>query len=465
MPIGKGFVLIKSFRAKVTAVLVLFMCLSAAVTNLMIYQYSLKAQLDQLREKLMVIAQAAAMTVDGDTVNRIPLAKDGVNSPAYKSVEEKLMRAKELAPNLAYAYIVKRGPRPNILKFVIDVHFEGYRSPVKTAYPGELYDTGSCPEMLAAFVMPSADMKMAADKWGIFLSGYAPIYDKKGDTAAVLGVDMSVKDVYDVQRAIKGRAILILIFGVIFSALLSIVISNTVTSPIERLLKGTRYIATGDLQHRVKVENRDEIGELADSFNRMSANLYRARQTLLNYFYHTVQSLIRILEARDPYSKGHSDRVAEYSVKIAKEMGLPEKKIKLLNDAALLHDIGKLGIQDIVLNKKTDFTEEDMHTIRKHPGIGEDILKPVSLDKETLAVVRGHHERYDGKGYPDGLKGEEIDLLASIVSAADAYDAMTSHRAYRKNLDKEEALAQLRENSGSQFNPKVVDAFMKILER
>jgi len=171
-----------------------------------------------------------------------------------------------------------------------------------------------------------------------------------------------------------------------------------------------------------------------------------------------------VMEARDPYTKGHSDRVADYSVKIASKLGLPEDKMVLLKEAALLHDIGKLGVQEMVLNKTGALSDEDRQIIRKHPAIGEDILKPVSDDKDLLAIVRGHHERYDGKGYPDALAGDKIDMLVAIVSAADSYDAMTSHRAYRVNLSKDEAVKQLQIGSGSQFNPQVVDAFIKVLK-
>ncbi|MCX5686463.1 MAG: HD-GYP domain-containing protein [Candidatus Omnitrophica bacterium] len=196
----------------------------------------------------------------------------------------------------------------------------------------------------------------------------------------------------------------------------------------------------------------------------MASNLHKAREKLVDYFYRAIQTLVRVLESRDAYTKGHSDRVAKYAEKIAVEMGLAAQKVELVKEAALLHDIGKLGVQEMILKKKSELSEEDRQTIRKHPLIGEELLKPVSLNKEMIAVVKEHHERYDGKGYPDGLAGDKIDILAAIVSAADSYDAMTSHREYRKNLDKDEAIEQLRKNSGLQFNPRVVEAFVRVLE-
>ncbi len=136
-----------------------------------------------------------------------------------------------------------------------------------------------------------------------------------------------------------------------------------------------------------------------------------------------------------------------------------------MREAALLHDIGKLGVQEAILNKKMKLTDDERTAINKHPGIGEEVLKPIAVDDEMLAVLRQHHEHYDGTGYPANLKGDKINLLAAIVAVADAYDAMTSHRAYRTDLSKKEAIRQLEENKGIQFNPNVVDAFVEALKQ
>lgn len=275
---------------------------------------------------------------------------------------------------------------------------------------------------------------------------------------------MSARDVYDLQKEVKKRALLVLLLCIILSVLLGTFISLRVTKPVKKLVEGTRRISEGDLDYRVKTGGSDEMSELADSFNKMTIKLSDARNELFNYFYRVAQTLVRVLEAKDQYTKGHSDRVADYAEKLAVSMGLPKKRTQLLKEAALLHDIGKMGVETMILRKDGKLTAEEGDIIHKHPAIGEDILKPVSLDKDILAVIRGHHERYDGKGYPDKLKGDDINIMAAIVSVADAYDAMTSHRPYMKNMTKMEAIEQLKQNSGTQFNPKVVDAFIKVLE-
>jgi putative nucleotidyltransferase with HDIG domain len=242
------------------------------------------------------------------------------------------------------------------------------------------------------------------------------------------------------------------------------VISRKFTAPIERLVRGTRHIAEGNLQYRVDVRGRDEVSELAHAFNKMAGNLDESRRKLLNYFYDVVQALVRSLEAKDHYTRGHSERVAVYSEKIARKMGFPKEMAALLKEAAVLHDIGKLGIHEDILNKKDRLTDQEWEIIKQHPIVGEDILRPVLLTQEMLAMVRSHHERYDGRGYPDKLMGENISIFAAIISVADAYDAMTSPRAYRGDLGREKAVEELKKHKGAQFNEKVVDAFLHVLK-
>jgi len=157
-------------------------------------------------------------------------------------------------------------------------------------------------------------------------------------------------------------------------------------------------------------------------------------------------------------------RLARNAGKIALKMGLSREQAGLFRRMTLLHDIGKVGVKDSILNKPGTLTPQEWEAIKKHPLIGEQILKPVLDNPDMLSVVRGHHERYDGSGYPDGLSREQISIYAAIVSVADAYDAMTSDRAYRKGMSKEEAIAELVKYKGTQFNPKVVDVFLEILK-
>ncbi|MCX5680817.1 MAG: HD domain-containing protein, partial [Candidatus Omnitrophica bacterium] len=271
-------------------------------------------------------------------------------------------------------------------------------------------------------------------------------------------------DVYLAQKAVNLRALFVLIFGIILSLILGMLFSRKITSPIKKLVEGTRRISQGDLRYKVKEEGVDEIRELASSFNRMADDLSELQRKNHNYFYNVIQSLVRIVEAKDSYTRGHSERVAQYASKIATRMGFVKERVGFIEETAMLHDIGKLGIQDSILNKKERLTEEEWQVIRQHPIVGEDILRPVSLNPEMLSIVRAHHERYDGNGYPDKLKESEINIFAQILSVADAYDAMTSARAYRSSLGQEVAIAELKKNKGVQFNSEIVDIFIETLK-
>lgn len=173
----------------------------------------------------------------------------------------------------------------------------------------------------------------------------------------------------------------------------------------------------------------------------------------------SITALVNALEAKDEYTSGHSQRVSDIAVTIAKEMKLSPEFIDTLRVAGLVHDVGKIGVRELVLNKPSLLTEEELQHTQRHPGIGEHILIPIAGDEEILKLVRGHHEHYDGTGYPDGLKGSQIPLGARILAVADAYEAMTSARPYREMLSEREALAELERCKGTQLDPGIVDAF------
>jgi len=177
------------------------------------------------------------------------------------------------------------------------------------------------------------------------------------------------------------------------------------------------------------------------------------------------KAFINTIEAKDKYTQGHSARVAEYSVQIAQEIKLKKHQVDLIRQGAVLHDIGKIGIADSVLNKPGKLDPDEWEMIQRHPLIGVKVLEEVGLEPEILEMVRSHHERFDGKGYPDRIAGTEICLAARILCVADSYDAMTSDRPYRKGMSTETAQKILIECKGTQFDPLLVDAFIRVLEK
>jgi len=215
----------------------------------------------------------------------------------------------------------------------------------------------------------------------------------------------------------------------------------------------------GDLSfNEHDVELLEAVGNLAVNAIE-NARLY---ENISKLYLSTVKVLSAAMDAKDQYTHGHSERVALYSTSIAKKLGFSEKHIESLNFAALLHDIGKIGVRDAILCKPGKLTDEEYAIMKMHPVRSADILQKIDFFKNILPWVKHHHERYDGRGYPDGLKEEEIPLEARIIAVADAFDAMTSHRAYRKGLPLEVALQEIERCSGSQFDPKIAKAFIEV---
>ena len=226
---------------------------------------------------------------------------------------------------------------------------------------------------------------------------------------------------------------------------------------------------------RVYKEHRgDEIVQLQDNFNRMSLTLKRHERDTDEYikkieglnrdteisFFQTVIALSNAIEAKDPYTRGHSERVAAFCEKAAETMNLGSQEKKELRFAAILHDIGKIGIDRDLLRKKSGLSDDEECEIRSHPEWGVQILEPVHFLRPILSIIRHHHERFDGNGYPLGLKGKDIPLEARIICIADAWDAMRSNRPYRNALSVERAVEELQRNAGTQFDPEIVEVIL-----
>ncbi|HXM53267.1 MAG TPA: HD domain-containing phosphohydrolase [Candidatus Binatus sp.] len=258
------------------------------------------------------------------------------------------------------------------------------------------------------------------------------------------------------------RLILTLVFTA--AALLTLVVgtftASMLTRPVDLLVRSMRAVSGGDLHHRAPVVSQDEIGYLARTFNEMTASLEEKTAALEETTFASMEALARTIDARDPSTFGHSARVAAISIEIADEMHLPIKERESLRRAALLHDIGKIGVEDRVLRKPGPLSETESADMREHPRIGYAMLKGLPFLQPSLPGVLHHHERWDGAGYPTGLSGAAIPLAVRILAVADVFDALTSDRSYRGGLSHDEATAAIRAEAGMQFDPEVVTAFL-----
>jgi HD-GYP domain-containing protein (c-di-GMP phosphodiesterase class II) len=260
--------------------------------------------------------------------------------------------------------------------------------------------------------------------------------------------------------------------AVLVSILLSIVSARRITSPLQTLAQSSRAIARGDFSQRVHLKTRTEIGELAATFNTMSEeleqfveDLKRAAEENKALFMGSIQMLAGAVDEKDPYTRGHSDRVTKYSMIIATEMGLDPGFLEVLRISAQLHDVGKIGIEDRILKKPGALTPEEFEIMKTHTTKGANILRPVPQLREMLPGIELHHEALNGRGYPYGLKGDEIPLLARVIAVADTFDALTTNRPYQKAHDPVEAMRIIQNLSGQRLDQKAVAALLAVFQR
>src|ERR1019366_4440557 len=231
------------------------------------------------------------------------------------------------------------------------------------------------------------------------------------------------------------------------------------------LAASTLAISRGEFHQRTPVQGAAEISELAETFNHMAGDieefivqLKQAADQNHELFLGSIRMLAAAIDEKDPYTRGHSGRVAKYSIIVAQQLGLNEKELDKIRISALLHDVGKIGVDDRVLKKPGALTPEEFELMKQHPGKGANIMRPVAQLKEMLPGIELHHEHVDGGGYPHGLQGDEIPLMARIIAAADTLDAMTTNRPYQSGMDLEFAMNRIRQLTGTKFDAAVVDA-------
>jgi len=274
-------------------------------------------------------------------------------------------------------------------------------------------------------------------------------------------------DITDMRRdAIRAALI-----AIAFSIFVGIWAARRLTTPLHVLTESSRTIAGGDFKHRVRLKSRTEFGELAQTFNTMTDDLEqfvddlkKAAEENRTLFLNSIQMLAGAVDEKDPYTRGHSDRVTRYSVLIATEMGLKEEDIDKIRVSAQLHDVGKIGIEDRILKKPGALTPEEFEIMKTHTTKGAAILRPVEALRDMLPGIELHHESLDGRGYPHGLKGEQIPLMPRIIMVADTFDAMTTNRPYQAAMDPEYVIRIINSLAATKFDPTVVAAMTKVFE-
>ncbi|HET7453327.1 MAG TPA: HD domain-containing phosphohydrolase [Thermoanaerobaculia bacterium] len=258
------------------------------------------------------------------------------------------------------------------------------------------------------------------------------------------------------------------LFALALAIGVGVVMAIRLASPIRALAEQAHDIAEGRYGQRVEVRGAAEIADLSSSFNRMSESIDRAMTDLKKaakenheLFINSVRALAAAIDAKDPYTRGHSERVARYAVSIARAMELRPEEVRKVRLSALLHDVGKIGIDDRILRKPTALTDEEFEVMKTHPAKGAAIMSAIPQLADVVPGMKHHHEKWEGGGYPDGLKGEEIPLLARIVSVADTFDAMTTTRPYQKAMEISFVISRIQTLAGTRVDKRITDVLVK----
>ena len=254
--------------------------------------------------------------------------------------------------------------------------------------------------------------------------------------------------------------------------LVAIIFASGISRPIRILAEKTREMASGKYQQRVEIKTNNEIGDLADDFNVMSSaietsidQLKKAAHENHLLFINSIRMLAAAIDAKDPYTRGHSERVARYSIAIGKNLSLNERDMRNLRISSLLHDVGKIGIDDRILRKPGALSDDEFEVMKGHPAKGAAIMSGVAQLTDCIPGMKYHHEKWSGGGYPENLEGEAIPMQARIVAIADTFDAMTTNRPYQKAMELNYVVEKIKSFAGTRFDPRVVDAFVNAVKR
>ena len=266
-------------------------------------------------------------------------------------------------------------------------------------------------------------------------------------------------------KELNAQALAFVFVVTLAALILGYLFAVGISTPIRGLAESTRAISRGEFHQRTRVRGAAEISELAETFNKMAGaieeyieRLKLAAEETRELFLGSIRMLAAAIDEKDPYTRGHSGRVAKYSLIIGSELGLSVEDLDRLRISALLHDVGKIGVDDRVLKKPSSLTPEEFELMKQHPTKGANIMRPVSQLKEMLPGIELHHESVDGRGYPYGLQGSQIPLMARIIAVPDTLDAITTNRPYQSAMELDYALKRIRELTGTRFDPLVVDA-------
>lgn len=402
----------------VWVLLAVIMATAITTTSISILTTQIRAARDQT---VTGAAKLAAKEIDADRING--WLENGADEE-YDATYDVLKNIFENTPNLKYLYVYQIKEDGCHVVFDTDPDLE------EAGVLGDLQEFDESFNQIDAILAGKPiDTIETNDTYGWLLTRYEPIYDSNGVCVAYAGADISMEEIRDYTISyvfiIIGIAVVFLV-ACIFVGL------------------------------KMSIDNHK-----ADELDVLLEQQKRDKQLLREL----IESFAKVIDMKDSYTQGHSSRVARYTSMLARELGYDDDTVEKYYNIALMHDIGKIGIPDQVLNKPGKLTDEEYSVIKSHTERGYDVLKSISLMPEIVVGAEAHHERPDGKGYPNGLKGDEIPRVAQIIAVADTFDAMYSDRPYRKRMNFDKAVSIIKDAAGTQLTSDVVDAFLRLAEK
>lgn len=290
-----------------------------------------------------------------------------------------------------------------------------------------------------------------------------PLEIRAGEDIGVMGVALATHFLVQTSQITRSNTLILMSVALLMVLVIGAVVAGRITRPIRDLKEAAVRISGGNLSVKVDDQRRDEVGVLAQSFNEMVDSLNESRRELLDTYDKTIEGWAMALDLRDHETEGHSRRVTQLAFRLGKKLGLSRPELEALYRGGLLHDIGKIAVPDSILLKQGKLTAAETKLIQQHPLHAKNFMEKIEFLKPAMDVPYAHHEKWDGSGYPHGLKGEAIPLLARVFAVADVWDAITTDRPYRKAMSFSEALDVMHEGKGKHFDPKIVDAFIQML--
>lgn len=407
------------------ALLILLTVAAVVTTSVVILNRTTREHRTQIIENT---AKLAATRIDGDLVNG--WMENGADE-AYESTADVLESILRNTPFLQYLYVYQIKEDGCHVVFDFDSVDEETGETVEGSAFGELIEfdeswEGLIPTLLAGGEVETMETK---DTYGWLLTRYEPVFDSDGKCVCYVGADLSMHGVRDY---VTGYVVRIAVIAGVF--LIGCILIGM------RLYIGARRADEMD----VLIERQKRDKELTREI---------------------IEAFAKVVDLKDAYTQGHSFRVAKYTDMLARELGCDEETVEKYHNIALMHDIGKVGIPDSVLNKPGKLDDDEFSLIKSHTSRGYEVLENISIMPEIAIGARAHHERPDGKGYPNGLKGDEMPRVAQIIAVADCFDAMYSNRPYRARMNFDKVVSIIKEASGTQLTPDVVDAFLRLVEK